>query len=476
MSLPTPKASDSNKQISELITLIKNATETIESHFLKSSLPIIPSLDSLAHHPLDSAILPPQLRDAVQLLEGACGQLCATLARPNHIILNFFEPTCLNVVTAFKIPDILQEQPSGMHIKEIGEKAGVNYEKLGRILRLLTTHHIFREVMTDRFANNRLSLQLLSSNPLASMVSFYTSVINKATSMTVEVLADPEWGNAQTFDRSPWNRYTGFEGPMFQYLDGVTPEGAQQGALLGIGMHGWNDVVQASAVYLDFPWDKYPPGTTVNDVGGGIGSMAMELIKAYPNLQLKLQDLPDRIHQAETEIWPKFLPSAIAEKQIEFKAMDFFVDSPIEGCDIYYVAEKRHVSVPFQTVKIGMRPLKLDTIGQTEKVFKFFATSVESSSLVLAFFSVHHTDEYVLQHANQLDTSNPAFPVAPKPMLPNYGAGRIRQYNLDLALMATQNSRGRTLEEFIDIASKADLQFVKLWYAGEMGMVEFQAA
>ncbi|KAG5350196.1 hypothetical protein C0989_012309, partial [Termitomyces sp. Mn162] len=195
----------------------------------------------------------------------------------------------------------------------------------------------------------------------------------------------------------------------------VTPEGAQQGALLGIGMHGWNDVVQASAVYLDFPWDKYPPGTTVNDVGGGIGSMAMELIKAYPNLQLKLQDLPDRIHQAETEIWPKFLPSAIAEKQIEFKAMDFFVDSPIE-------------------------------------------------------------DEYVLQHANQLDTSNPAFPVAPKPMLPNYGAGRIRQYNLDLALMATQNSRGRTLEEFIDIASKADLQFVKLWYAGEMGMVEFQAA
>ncbi|KAG5732025.1 Sterigmatocystin 8-O-methyltransferase [Termitomyces sp. T112] len=457
MSLPTPKASDSNKQISELITLIKNATETIESHFLKSSLPIIPSLDSLAHHPLDSAILPPQLRDAVQLLEGACGQLCATLARPNHIILNralqFFEPTCLNVVTAFKIPDILQEQPSGMHIKEIGEKAGVNYEKLGRILRLLTTHHIFREVMTDRFANNRLSLQLLSSNPLASMVSFYTSVINKATSMTVEVLADPEWGNAQTFDRSPWNRYTGFEGPMFQYLDGVTPEGAQQGALLGIGMHGWNDVVQASAVYLDFPWDKYPPGTTVNDVGGGIGSMAMELIKAYPNLQLKLQDLPDRIHQAETEIWPKFLPSAIAEKQIEFKAMDFFVDSPIEGCDIYYLKNVIHNWPDRESVQI---------LRNIRRVLK------PSACILL--------HEYVLQHANQLDTSNPAFPVAPKPMLPNYGAGRIRQYNLDLALMATQNSRGRTLEEFIDIASKADLQFVKLWYAGEMGMVEFQAA
>lgn len=64
----------------------------------------------------------------------------------------------------------------------------------------------------------------------------------------------------------------------------------------------------------------------------------MELIKSYPNLQFKLQDLPRCIHQAETEIWPKLLPSAIAEKRIEFKAMDFFVESPIAGCDVYYVS------------------------------------------------------------------------------------------------------------------------------------------
>ena len=64
----------------------------------------------------------------------------------------------------------------------------------------------------------------------------------------------------------------------------------------------------------------------------------MELIRAYPNLQFKLQDLPDRIKQAEVEVWPKLLPSAIAEKRIEFKAFNFFVDSPIEGCDVYYVS------------------------------------------------------------------------------------------------------------------------------------------
>ncbi|KAG6862602.1 hypothetical protein C0991_011287, partial [Blastosporella zonata] len=62
----------------------------------------------------------------------------------------------------------------------------------------------------------------------------------------------------------------------------------------------------------------------------------MELIRAYPNLQLKLQDLPQRIQQAATEVWPKSYPEAISEKRIEFKGMDFLVESPIEGCDVYY--------------------------------------------------------------------------------------------------------------------------------------------
>lgn len=60
-------------------------------------------------------------------------------------------------------------------------------------------------------------------------------------------------------------------------------------------------------------------------------------------------------------------------------------------------------------------------------------------------------------------------------MLPNYGAGQIRPYNLDLAMLVLFNSKERTLEEFIEVASKADLEFVKLWHTGEMGVVELKA-
>jgi hypothetical protein len=63
----------------------------------------------------------------------------------------------------------------------------------------------------------------------------------------------------------------------------------------------------------------------------------MQLAKAYPNLQLKLQDTQERMQQAETHVWPKECPEAIKEQRIEFKAIDFLVESPIKGCDVYFV-------------------------------------------------------------------------------------------------------------------------------------------
>lgn len=60
-------------------------------------------------------------------------------------IRQFFEPACLQVVLANKVPDILQENPSGVHISELGKKTGVNAGKLGRVMRLLASKHIFQE-------------------------------------------------------------------------------------------------------------------------------------------------------------------------------------------------------------------------------------------------------------------------------------------------------------------------------------------
>jgi hypothetical protein len=65
--------------------------------------------------------------------------------------------------------------------------------------------------------------------------------------------------------------------------------------------------------------------------------MTMQLAKAHPQLQLKLQDMPDRMVQAKNVIWPEQCPEALQENRIEFKAINFLTESPIPGCDVYYV-------------------------------------------------------------------------------------------------------------------------------------------
>jgi hypothetical protein len=62
-------------------------------------------------------------------------------------------------------------------------------------------------------------------------------------------------------------------------------------------------------------------------------------------------------------------------------------------------------------------------------------------------------DENVLQAtARSSDASDlTSEDVAPEPLLPNYGVGRIRRYGLDVNMMCALNGRERTLREFIDI-------------------------
>jgi len=89
---------------------------------------------------------------------------------------------------------------------------------------------------------------------------------------------------------------------------------------------------------VGYPWDNLCQGAIVNDVGGGLGHISMELYKRYSHLNFRLQDLPAQTEHAQKVIWPKECPQAIAEGRIEFKPIDLFVESPIPNCDIYLVS------------------------------------------------------------------------------------------------------------------------------------------
>ena len=97
-----------------------------------------------------------------------------------------------------------------------------------------------------------------------------------------------------------------------------------------------------------------------------------------------------------------------------------------------------------------------------------FISDFEKNSLLL------RPEEYIFQSANRVPKEKALVEQAPELLLPNYGAGRIRQYNLDIDMMAMLNSQERHLPDFIKLWEDAGLKFVKLWNFGETGLVVYK--
>lgn len=81
-------------QISALVALITDASKVVEQHYAKSATGVVPSLDETESHPLDNEMYDKDLRNAIQIIEGACLQLSATVARPNHTLVNVSYNLC----------------------------------------------------------------------------------------------------------------------------------------------------------------------------------------------------------------------------------------------------------------------------------------------------------------------------------------------------------------------------------------------
>jgi len=90
--------------------------------------------------------------------------------------------------------------------------------------------------------------------------------------------------------------------------------------------------------------------------------------------------------------------------------------------------------------------------------------------------TVHHRDEYILQRGDRVPESESPTNQAPTPMLPNYGAGNIRLYNLDLQMLCVFNGEVRNLAHFIKLGKDAGLEFLKAWDVGETSIIEYQRA
>ncbi|KAK0501922.1 hypothetical protein EDD18DRAFT_1100426 [Armillaria luteobubalina] len=103
-----------------------------------------------------------------------------------------------------------------------------------------------------------------------------------------------------------------------------------QGACFGKAMKGWGDSSK-----LQFLWESLCDGTIVYDLGG-ISAISMQLADAHHSLCIMLQDLPSHIEMVKNEVWPKLCSVAIADGRVQFKTINFFLESPVKDCDICF--------------------------------------------------------------------------------------------------------------------------------------------
>lgn len=75
-------------QLNALVDLISTSLKEVVEAYARAGCDI-PSLDSTETGPFDvPENTPLELTKAIQVIEGACGQLCAAVAAPGHVVTN----------------------------------------------------------------------------------------------------------------------------------------------------------------------------------------------------------------------------------------------------------------------------------------------------------------------------------------------------------------------------------------------------
>jgi len=439
-----------NSHIIALTDLINKAVQDVIAEYAAVGQ-AVPSLDTLDPGPFNvPEDTPVRLAKAIQIIEAACAQLSYTVAPPGSVIVNksleHEEPACMLVVTEARIADLLLNKPQGLPASELAARSGLDAGKLTRILRLLATRHCFKEVKPGVFANNRLSMKLLSSDPVSSIVCLLTDESLRASAYLNDTLRDP----SEMDGGIPFRRATGYS--FFDFHKSRL--GIKRGERFPRAMVGWGNVTGKGFLAKVYPWASQPADSTICDIAGGNGHVTMGLIKVHPHIKVVLQDQPQVIEMAK-KFWETEHPGAIKKQRVQFAPFDFFKDVAVQGCDFYYI-----------------RSILRDwPDAESELILKNVRKAMKPSSRVI----IHDTvlRDAVRTHGQASNGVDVEFDIAPEPLLPNYGLARVRTYELDMTMMNLLNAQARTLPEFIELCKNCGLKFENLYEAGETDLVEF---
>ncbi|KAF9484536.1 S-adenosyl-L-methionine-dependent methyltransferase [Pholiota conissans] len=451
ITAPTSTIMSARAQVESLLALIKESAFQALDEYEKCGKDT-PTLDSLQAHPLDrdDAVNKLELKKMIRTLEAACDQLCSTLAPPTHSVMKRsqdFGWACLRVAVKQNVADALLEHPDGLHVQELSTKVNIHPVKLAAILKVLATRHCFREVAPDVFANNRLSLCLLSTHPMSAKIDTATLEAQMTAGALADYLINSETGHSMAMNEAAF-QYTKKDTPYSRtmFFDWMSrPEQAERRTQFSKSMIAVNGVLGALAPVHVYDWDQVK---TFCDVGSGIGHFSKALLNHTTGVKATLFDLPKTIEVARADWGSEF------SGRVDFVGGSFLEEIPVKNCDIYYIRNVLHNWSDEKALQI------LRTVRE----------AMGSHSRLL----LH---EHVLRHACRTESTEMiGLDDAPEPLLPNYGEGQMNVYQLNMVMLMWFNTHERTPSELSEMIQTTGLRLVKVYDLAEMCLLELGVA
>ncbi|KAF8991936.1 O-methyltransferase [Cyathus striatus] len=452
-STPSPVA-----HLRLLAQTILTSIDAIESHLSHSSSSLgvhvaFPTLQDLfsPNSPTEKVLNDEAIHRPVAHLVAAAHQLISTVQSPVkgmvELGMSYHIPACLRAVLESDAVEVVRDAgKEGIHVNELANRINRDPMKLSRIMRLLANNHIFIERSPDVFANNRLSsvldtgksLEELRANPqdkhtgtsgMPAFILHSTDEVMKGASYLPEAFSSPETAFTSNPGDAPWNLAFGTKIPIFQWFD-LEENGVMQ-RRFAEGMKGLMNMEPRDAILQGFKWDELKEGSTIVDVGGGVGSSSMAISKKVENVKIVVQDRAPVIAEAK-EYWAHENPTALDSSCVQLQIHNFFDEQPIKDASVFLVRFIIHDWADPIALQI-LRRLRAAATPETKLV---------TVDVIVPGASVPKAPEGI-----QLQT---------------LGIAGSMPYLMDLQMYVFCNSQDRTLGHFVSLAAEARWRVVQV--------------
>ncbi|THU99018.1 hypothetical protein K435DRAFT_752418 [Dendrothele bispora CBS 962.96] len=230
----------------------------------------------------------------------------------------------------------------------------------------------------------------------------------------------------------------------------------------GKAMMGTESWEIPGAILSGFPWHSLPKGSTIVDVGGGIGSTSMLLAHTFSssdgsneedNLDFKfvIQDR-DVVCDLGEKAWKAQCPHLLESGIARFQKHDFFTPQPIKNAAVYLLRVVLH-DWPNAYAQRVLQRLREAASPDTKLLIADFVLPLACADDLVST-DVDGDGLEDVQGAEKM--------LAPAPLLPNLGKASANVYWMDLTMQVTFNGQERTLREIVVLARSAGWKVTKV--------------